>query len=83
MIEMSDDEYGRSGLLHVTRFVLAVPFTLAAKRGTPAAWAVAVPAAIAYELFAVPLVVGSVFAVVVLTSPMLVIATVLRLRKPG
>jgi hypothetical protein len=79
MIEMTDEEYGRSGLLAVLWFVLGVPFTIARRRRTVVAWMLTIPAAVLYELFAVPLVVGSVLGVVVVTSPMLVLAGVLRL----
>ena len=81
MVEMSDDEYRGSGLAGLLWFVLGVPFGPALRRRTWSVWLAALPLAVVYELFAVPLVVGSVVAVVVLTSPMAVIAAVLRARQ--
>ena len=81
MIEMSDEEYGRSGVLALVAFVLGVPFGAARRRKTAVAWALTIPLALAYEAFAVPLVVGSVLVVVVLTSPMLLIAAIANLAS--
>ena len=79
MIEMSDAEYRESSLLGLVWFVLRVPFGSALRRRTVAAWLLSVPVAAIYWAFAVPLVVGSVVILLLLMTPMLLIASVMRL----
>ena len=86
MLEMSDAEYERSSLLGLVWFVLRVPFARALRQRTLTAWLAALPVAVLYEAFAVPLVVGSVAVLLVLMAPMLVIAALTRLgrtKPPG
>ena len=88
MLEMSDTEYRQSSLLGLVWFVLRVPFARAMRQGTVPAWLLSIPLAVLYEAFAIPLVVGSVLILLILMSPMLVIALVsamaarLRARPP-
>lgn len=79
MLEMSDAEYERSGVLDLVWFVLRVPFARAIRRRRASAWLLALVLAVPYEAFAIPLVVGSVFVLLVLMSPMLVIAGAMRM----
>lgn len=82
MLEMSDAEYRESSLLDLTWFVLRVPFARALRRRTFSAWISAIPLAAIYYAFAVPLVVGSVVVLLILMTPMLLIALVMRLLEP-
>ena len=82
MVEMSDAEYRESSLLDLVWFVLRVPFATALRRRTVNAWALGIAVAVPYYAFAVPLVVGSVVILLLLMTPMLVIALVMRLLGP-
>ena len=86
MIEMSDAEYGESSLLGLVLFVLRVPFAPARRRGAVWVWILCIPAALLYYAFAVPLVVGSVVILLILMTPMVLIALAMRLlgtRQPA
>lgn len=81
MVEMSDREYEESGLLGLVIFVIRAPFEKPLRRRSLSSWLLAVPVAVLYEVFAIPLVVGSVVVLLVLMTPMVLIAAAMQLLR--